>query len=77
MQRSLVDTIEQTIGGTPDRFPERYEKRSPDAEKIAQWDKPFLIMQGGAIVGDVAAEGLTLKELFELCLQPAPVTASA
>ncbi len=30
------------------QVPERYAERSPDPEKIARWNKPFLIMHGGA-----------------------------
>jgi dienelactone hydrolase len=46
--RNTVDMVEKAVGGTPDQFPERYAERSPDPEKIARWDKPFLIMHGGA-----------------------------
>ena len=38
--------MEKSIGGTPDEKPEQYAMRSPDAEKIARWDKPYLIMHG-------------------------------
>jgi dipeptidyl aminopeptidase/acylaminoacyl peptidase len=46
--RSLVDMIEKAVGGTPDEVPERYEERSPDPKKIARFDKPYLIVHGGA-----------------------------
>jgi len=45
---NLVTLVEKAVGGTPARYPARYDERSPDPEKIAQWDKPFLIMHGGA-----------------------------
>jgi poly(3-hydroxybutyrate) depolymerase len=44
----LVDSIEKAVGGTVEQYPKRYAERSPDAEKLAQWDKPFLIMHGAA-----------------------------
>jgi alpha/beta superfamily hydrolase len=46
--RTTVDRVEKSIGGSPDQYPERYAERSPDPKKIARWDKPFLIMHGGA-----------------------------
>jgi len=46
VNQTLVSTVEVAVGGTSERYPERYAKRSPDAEKIAQWDKPLLIMHG-------------------------------
>jgi alpha/beta superfamily hydrolase len=46
IQKFLVNKVEKIVGGTPDQYPERYAMRSPDAEKIAQWDKPYLIMHG-------------------------------
>ena len=46
--RGLVAQIEQATGGTPEEVPEQYRERSPDPKKIAEWGKPFLIMQGGA-----------------------------
>jgi dipeptidyl aminopeptidase/acylaminoacyl peptidase len=46
IQMFLVNKIEKIVGGTPEQYPERYAMRSPDAEKIAQWDKPYLIMHG-------------------------------
>jgi dipeptidyl aminopeptidase/acylaminoacyl peptidase len=48
IQKSTVKEVEKVVGGTPAQYPERYAKRSPDTEKIAQWDKPFLIMHGVA-----------------------------
>jgi dienelactone hydrolase len=46
--RTMIDLVEKTVGGTPEQYPERYAARSPDAEKLAEWDKPFLIMHGAA-----------------------------
>jgi pimeloyl-ACP methyl ester carboxylesterase len=46
--QSILKVVHQAVGGAPDQFPERYAERSPDPEKIAQWDKPLLIMHGGA-----------------------------
>ena len=46
MHRTLVSKVENAVGGTAEQYPERYAARSPDAEKIAQWDKPFLILHG-------------------------------
>jgi hypothetical protein len=48
MHQSVVGTVEKAVGGTSEQYPERYADRSPDAKKIAQWDKPFLIMHGVA-----------------------------
>ena len=48
MHQTVVDAVEKAVGGTSEQYPERYAKRSPDAEKIAQWDKPFLILHGTA-----------------------------
>jgi dienelactone hydrolase len=48
LNKDLVSSIEKAVGGTPEQYPKRYEARSADAEKIARWDKPFLIMHGGA-----------------------------
>jgi dienelactone hydrolase len=48
IQKNMVVTIEKAVGGTVAQYPKRYAKRSPDPKKIAQWDKPFLIMQGAA-----------------------------
>ncbi len=48
IQKNLVDTVEKAVGGSVDQFPKRYARRSPDPKKIAQWDKPFMIMQGAA-----------------------------
>ena len=46
VHQALVTTVEKAVGGTSEQYPERYAERSPDAEKIAQWDKPLLIMHG-------------------------------
>jgi len=46
--RDLSGMVEKAVDGTPDEVPERYAERSPDPKKIARWDKPFLIMHGGA-----------------------------
>jgi alpha-beta hydrolase superfamily lysophospholipase len=46
MHQSVVGTVEKAVGGTSEQYPERYAERSPDAEKIAQWGKPFLILHG-------------------------------
>jgi dienelactone hydrolase len=46
--RTIGVQVEKAVGGTPDQFPERYAERSPDPEKIARWDKPYLIMHGAA-----------------------------
>jgi hypothetical protein len=46
--RVLQERIESAVGGSPAKFPGRYAERSPDPEKIAEWDRPFLIMHGGA-----------------------------
>lgn len=43
---TLVAQVDSAAGGGPDQYPKRYAERSPDAEKIARWDKPFLIMHG-------------------------------
>ena len=48
IQKNLVTTIEKAVGGTYTEFPKRYKERSPNPKKIAQWDKPFLIMHGAA-----------------------------
>jgi dienelactone hydrolase len=45
---TLVKAVTKAVGGTPEQYPERYAERSPDPKKIARWDKPFLIMHGGA-----------------------------
>ena len=42
VHQALVSTVEKAVGGTVKQYPKRYADRSPDAEKIAQWDKPFL-----------------------------------
>lgn len=44
----LLTTIEGSLGGTPTQHPEQYASRSPDSMRIARWDKPFLILHGGA-----------------------------
>lgn len=46
VHQALVRTVEKAVGGTVKQYPKRYADRSPDAEKIAQWDKPFLILHG-------------------------------
>ncbi len=46
IQKFLVDKVERIVGGTPEQYPERYSMRSPDAGKIARWDKPYLVMHG-------------------------------
>jgi dienelactone hydrolase len=46
--RSLVEMIEKAADGTPEEVPERYAERSPDPKKLARWDKPFLLVHGGA-----------------------------
>ncbi len=50
---------------------------SSELEELLDVCHRILIMQGGAMVGEVNAEGLTLKELFERCLAPASVAALA
>ena len=43
-----VDVVEKAVGGSPSQYPERYAETSPDAEKIARSDTPFIIMHGVA-----------------------------
>ena len=48
--RILITLVEKAVDGTPEQVPKRYAERSPDPKKIARWNKPFLIMHGGADV---------------------------
>jgi dipeptidyl aminopeptidase/acylaminoacyl peptidase len=48
INQGLADGVEKAVGGSSVKYPDRYASRSPNAAKIAQWDKPLLIMHGGA-----------------------------
>ncbi len=48
IKKNLVIKVEEAVGGTVAEYPKRYAERSPDPKKIAQWDKPFMILHGVA-----------------------------
>jgi alpha-beta hydrolase superfamily lysophospholipase len=48
IKKNLVTKVEEAIGGTAAQYPKRYAERSPDPKKIAEWDKPFIILHGVA-----------------------------
>ena len=48
IKKNLVVKVEEAVGGTVPQYPKRYAERSPDPKKIAEWDKPFIILHGVA-----------------------------